>query len=345
MKNNIDPANLHHPADAAAAWLLSFADNPPDEATTARWHRWLDSTPECRSAYARAFAAWQALGDIDETPWLDALAREANAELQQRMQSQRGWRVRRRMLAVAGVVMALLVGAAGWWYALSPTTYATGVGEQRTVQLEDGSRLSLDADTQVQVAYTNDHRRLRLLQGRVACKVAKDMLRPFSVRAANKVVVATGTKFSVELVSDQVRVVLYQGHVAVLDGDSAGALQTVHLAGSQAPADTILSPGHELVMPEHHNSASMTPINTAQSLSWEHGQLHFNDEPLALAVARVNRYSNIRLAVGDTTAAQTRISGVFTVGNTNAFISGVTTIFPLRVVDRDGVPTLETTSQ
>src|SRR3546814_10479709 len=46
-------------------------------------------------------------------------------------------------------------------------------------------------------------------------------LRPFSVAAAGKIVVATGTEFSVELLGRETRVILYEGHVAVLNGSAA----------------------------------------------------------------------------------------------------------------------------
>src|SRR3546814_14684556 len=49
----------------------------------------------------------------------------------------------------------------------------------------------------------------------------KDPLRPFSVAAAGKIVVATGTEFSVELLGRETRVILYEGHVAVLNGSAA----------------------------------------------------------------------------------------------------------------------------
>lgn len=341
MKRPFDPAMPSDPADAAAAWLLRLVEDAPDAETQAAWRRWLDSAPECRSAFARAFDVWQALDSAEAAPWLAAMAREARADLQQR-RLQRAPQRRRWIAAAAVIFLTTIVAGAGWWYATAPVTYATGIGERRVVQLADGSRISLDAATRVEVMYSRDHRRLRLLKGRLACNVARDPLRPFSVAAADKVVVATGTEFSVELVSDQVRVVLYQGHVAVLDADaSAPVPEAVRLQGSAAAADAALLPGRELVVPAHRDGAVVSPVNPAQSLSWERGQLWFDNEPLALAVERVDRYARARIEVGDAAAARIRVSGVFTAGDTDAFISGVTSVFPLRAVIRNGDVVLE----
>src|SRR3546814_19363224 len=64
-------------------------------------------------------------------------------------------------------------------------------------------------------------RQVELLAGRAKFDVAKDPQRPFTVAAGDKLVVAVGTRFSVELIDGQVRVILYEGQVEVRDRNSA----------------------------------------------------------------------------------------------------------------------------
>jgi len=75
--------------------------------------------------------------------------------------------------------------------------------------------------------------------------------------------------------------------------------------------------------------------------AWQRGLLVLRNEPLELAVARVNRYAPHALRVGDSIAAQTRISGVFIAGDTAAFVSGVTAAFALRARRARGATILE----
>lgn len=337
---NYEPfkASPRDPVDAAAAWLLRLCDHEPDEVERAEFVEW-DQAADNHAAFIQALETWHAMDDVANEPWLAELMQEARAARHRHFHRQPP---RRWMLAAACVALVLFVAGGVWWYAASPVTYSTGIGERRVVQLGDGSQISLDADTRVEVAYSRDHRRLRLLQGRVACDVAKDPLRPFSVRARNKVVVATGTEFSVELVSNQVRVVLYEGHVAVLDVDQRSLRpEPVRLAGSPEAADSVLVPGRELVVAARADAATVNRVNPAQSIAWEQGLLYFNNEPLGTAIQRINRYSAAQIAVGSADAARVRVSGVFEAGNTAAFISGVTAVFPIRAVDRKGVETLE----
>jgi transmembrane sensor len=71
-------------------------------------------------------------------------------------------------------------------------------------------------------------------------------------------------------------------------------------------------------------------------VAWEAGQLSFSDEPLGEAVERMNRYSTVRLSVGDETARGIQISGVFNADDTGGFVAGVTGVFPVRSVRTQG---------
>jgi transmembrane sensor len=83
-------------------------------------------------------------------------------------------------------------------------------------------------------------------------------------------------------------------------------------------------------------SAQIVAVDPVRTLSWEGGQLVFLDEPLSSAVERVNRYSTDKLAIGDEVAGRVLISGVFTAGDTPAFVEGVTGVFPVKVRDDGG---------
>jgi transmembrane sensor len=82
------------------------------------------------------------------------------------------------------------------------------------------------------------------------------------------------------------------------------------------------------------STARILPTDAPRSLSWEAGQLNFVNEPLSSAVERMNRYSKQKLVLGDAELATFGINGVFTAGDIDAFIEGVTTFFPVEVQRR-----------
>jgi len=326
--------------EQAAAWCVRLAEGSLTPAVRAEFDGWLAADPENRRAFEEVSRTWQSLEQTHLSPELVAMRRDALENFRRAHAAQWSRNTRRRLFsALAAVVVAVAIGV-GLWVQHSPRTYETGVGERRVVALGDGSSISLDTRTRVDVYYTSQRRELRLVSGRARFQVAKNSLRPFSVTAANKVVVATGTEFSVELLSKQVHVILYQGRVEVLTEQSE-QLQPVRVAregpGSARPAEpVVLLPGRELIAPVDGTVAQVRQIDTARSLLWESGQLTFNEEPLASAVERVNRYTDVPLAVGDEAAAAIRISGTFSAGDTASFVEGVTGVFPVRIQNIDG---------
>jgi len=323
--------------EQAAYWCLSLAEGAllPDD--RAAFDLWL-AEPDNARAFTEAADIWDAVDDVSNRPELIHL-RSAALEAFRRA-NRRQWtrRLGRGWIRSGAVAASLVIAALIAILFYTPThVYRTGVGERQVAMLEDGSKLSLDADTEVHVRMERARRQLDLVRGRAKFDVAKDPLRPFSVMAGDKIVVATGTAFTVEMLERQVHVLLYEGHVAVLDRDShAPVTRTGSRPGSEAAADQMLLPGRELVVPLGAASGTVLAADVPQSLGWEAGQLIFDDEPLTSAVARVNRYSQVKLVVGDPGAAATRVNGVFTAGDTDAFIEAVTALAPVRAVRGDG---------
>ncbi|MGH1559312.1 FecR family protein [Caulobacter segnis] len=211
-------------ADAAAEWCVRLSEGDLTQAEQQDLDAWFAADPVHRELLDDAVTAWRAVDEQASHPGMIALRGEALNDLRRAQRRRWGSRPGRRAAvwsAAAAVVAAVALGGALAWRASLPDVYRTTEGERRIVELADGSRASLDADTVLKVRYDGDRRRLWLEQGRAKFAVAKDPLRPFSVAAGGKLVVATGTTFSVERVADQMRVVLYEGHVAVLDGEGA----------------------------------------------------------------------------------------------------------------------------
>jgi transmembrane sensor len=317
----------------AGGWCLRLAEGELSAEERLRFDAWLDADPANREAFDDAVLVWRGLEAAAASPDLIAIRRAALDSFQRANRERWTRRLSHhwRPAAALAACLAMAVVFAAAWLQLAPKVYETGVGERRVAVLADGSKLSLDAATRVEVRYLRGRRELRLKQGRAKFDVAKDPLRPFSVAAGDKLVVATGTQFSVELLRRQVHVILYEGHVAVLARPSRGAPPApLRLASRNAPADQWLTPGHELVATEDRTDARVAPTDLARALSWEGGQLVFADEPLASAVEQVNRYSQDKLAVGDPAAGAVRINGVFTAGDTAAFVEGVTGVAPVQ---------------
>lgn len=326
-------------AERAAIWAARLADGPLSRDHQAEFETWLEVDPAHGEALREIRGAWEAVEHYAASAEVMALREAALASARRTMGRRAGRGPRMRLIWGIAASLVLLLGAvsAAAWLWLTPRTYETGVGERRVVALSDGSKLSLDADTVVRVSYTHENRKLWLDRGRARFEVAKNPLRPFSVTAGDEVVVATGTAFSVELLQKQVHVVLYEGHVVLMDRRGEGVRRTVAIGPRTVLAEQLLVPGQELIVPARAAPiaaaavpAVVAPSDPARSLSWEGGQMVFEDESLPAVVERMNRYAERPLAIGDAGAAQLKVSGVFRAGDTNALVQGLAAAFGIR---------------
>ncbi len=326
-------------AEEAGEWCRIIAERPlsPEEAEA--FEAWMDADAEHRAAFERATFIWRALDGRAAPPELVAMRMDALSALSGQDDAlvpswwQRPLVRRTGMGALAASIVAAFTFA---FFQPAPQAqavdYATALGERRVVMLDDGSRLSMDAASEVSVAYSKDRRELELKSGRAKFDVAKDPLKPFTVAAGDKLIVATGTSFSVEILNGEVNVTLFEGHVAVLNRATRKPA-VVPANGKLDAADQLLKPGQELSLPAN-GVGKLETIDPAAARSWESGQLSFADEPLAQAVERMNRYSQTTFAIGDAAAGRVQISGVFNSDNVDGFVTDVTDIFPVRTVRR-----------
>jgi transmembrane sensor len=237
---------------------------------------------------------------------------------------------------MAGV--AVLLGVA---WQLSPYGYArgqyrTGIGEQKIVDLEDHSRIALDAATRLRVRFTRDARIVELREGQAQFSVAKDAARPFKVEAGGRTIVAVGTVFTVEYVDQKVNVTMMEGKVTVLPTGAAEP-QSAEAGGREGIS---LIAGEELQVSRDGRTTVTPQADLEAATAWREGKVIIRTQSLGEVVHRMNRYSPQQIRINDQTLAAKRVSGVFETGDTSGFVSAIQRYLPV-VVDQVDSNTVE----
>lgn len=311
--------------EAAAEWHLRLRESPALELSR-EYLTWIADAANAH-AFEAVESGWAAVGDLAATPDLLQLRRGALASAHKA--GERRWFPRKSAwrLVAAATIIAVFASMGIYQYATADTVYQTDVGERRVVALADGSRISMDSDTEVRVRYSEHARTLELDHGRARFDVAHDVTRPFTVTAGSETVVAVGTSFNVERLGSTVLVTLIQGHV-VIKGAVPSPILRIASVAPRAKPPVSLKAGQELVA-EADAKPVISEANLQAATAWESGHLIFKDETLAEAVERVNRYTDTPISV-DPDVASTRISGVFNAGDIGSFVSAVTSYFPIQ---------------
>ena len=268
--------------------------------------------PDNARAFQKVEAMWDAAGALAGNPEMAALTTEAVRAAQGRRRRPSGLLV---PLGVAGAAALAICVVSIAWLQQRPVSYATAIGEQRTVQLDDGSRIVLDTNSVVSVRYTRDNRSVTLTSGQAMFDVEDDPSRPFVVAAGDTRVTALGTRFDVRRSGEGARVILVEGRVAVRQEEARSAQWS-------------LKPGQQVTTSA--DRPRVIAANVPAATSWTVGRLTFENTPISVAVAEVNRYSREPIELRDPRISEIRVSGVFNAGDIDGFVAALTDLYPLR---------------
>lgn len=293
----------------ASEWLVLVQEEPDDQALKRRFEDWLKASPtnvdawkavRHVSAVARAMQPefadhWQPLVEKERA----AAARDAPGRrpvnTRRTTWSRRRWALASTALAIAACLA--LVAASPLLVRLQ-SDHATGTAEQRKLELEDGSEITLAARSAIAVSYEADGRRIRLLAGEAFFNVVPDPRRPFRVMASTVEATVLGTSFDVRLEAHGATIAVAEGTVEV--GSAVrGAPPPERLAAGQAAR----------VSPEGH--VSRIAVASQLIASWRRGQLYLHDRTLGDAVELLRPYYAGSIVLADAALAERRVTGVY----------------------------------
>jgi transmembrane sensor len=216
-------------------------------------------------------------------------------------------------------------------YYLRDTTLATGPAEQKTVELSDGTQVSLNANSLVIVQYDDRVRKVTLASGEALFNVTKHQPRPFVVVIGDRKVIAMGTSFLVrreEPSGSAYAVTLVEGRVAVEPISWPDVLPKITMAGVK-----LLSPGERLRFEGDAAEAKDSP-SLDKLTAWQRGQLIFEDTSLSEAAAEFNRYGSSKIAIDGSAVGRLRVGGVFRIGDPASFAQAMASTYQLRIINR-----------
>lgn len=289
-------------------WLLRLQDAPRDGEVARQFEVWRSRSPAHDRAWARARRSWQLIGAVPlayEHLWNEGQAgahgpaagdgRVSGARRRRRA----GWKEwTAGSVAIAAFAMFLAFAMPAIMLRLE-ADYVTATAESREITLEDGSVVTLGADSAVAARMDHNMRRIILLSGEAFFEVTPDSSRPFVVASGGVDVTAFGTAFNVQLSTVATTVELARGSVGV-SWDRA-ALHD----------DTSLSPGEMVVVDRHTGAMVKNSIAQHDVAAWRNGRLFVNDATIGSVVEQLRRYHPAWISLPDYRLAARRVTGLY----------------------------------
>jgi len=303
----------------ATRWIVRMDSGlAPDAA--AEHEAWVHRSPRHLAAFLRAERAWKQMDRLRRLAPIDRGTADPDLLKKPRQNWLSGWKwaATAVLLVLSGFVAVSIAEHEGG------TTYTTSIGEQKVVDLDDGTHVDLNTNTQIRVHFTEGRRSVTLEFGEAVFTVAHDASRPFEVTAGRIITRAVGTRFSVRLhESEVVEAVVTEGRVLVLREPSllAGAL-------TPKPIGRTLEPGERMLADDR--SAKIYRIGLAAAehrLQWTTGRVTFVGEPLEQVIQELNRYTARPIAIRDSRLRRTPIGGGFDTRNADAYAEDLVKFF------------------
>lgn len=295
----------------AAAWHGRLGARNVSTGTIEEFFAWR-AEPANAEAYRRVEKLWADTGKLTDDP---EIAGALEAAMSRRAGAGRSRGVPHTLLGLAAVGAAAALAIGAWTWQQSRTVFVTGVGEQRVVQLADGSSIRLDTASRIKVRFAEDQRLVYLERGQALFTVAHDRTRPFIVDAGGTRVTAVGTVFDVRRDRATVRVTLVSGAVDVAPEGEGRAVRRM-AAGEQTRVSS--------------NGLATHAVDLEAETSWTDGRIVFRDTPLRQAVSEVNRYLTAKIELDAASLDAVPVNGVFRTGDRDAFVSTASQVFDLQ---------------
>lgn len=293
----------------ALEWFARMRDEKTTADDRRAFQAWLDEDPVHGAALAHAETLWKRFDIV-------------KPELERLRRSQSAFSRRNVILGSAGA----LIGASALYIRNRDdffADYTTGVGERRTVSLDDGSSVELGSYSALSVDLTLMVRQIRLHRGQAFFEVRNDAARPFTVDAAAGTLQALGTRFDVKYVDGLVTVVVSEHTVMV-----RGAFPAMKVEQGWQFSFTRKGPG------------ALTQADLAIAEAWRRDQIIFQDVPLRRVLAEIERYRRGRIVLIGGSLGDVPVTAIFSSKQLDNALQTLADTLPIRIFQAGPLLTL-----
>ncbi|BBG61177.1 FecR family protein [Providencia rustigianii] len=297
----------------AALWFTRVHSQRLSDQQSQQFKAWLQASKAHADAFESIAGIWQ---DFDEMP------RPTSTDITTpKRQFSFFWKPMGHLVAACFIAAVLFLPYSHLPSMLLNNMTLAATDSPKEVTLSDGSRLFLNHNTRIRVAYETQVRQVYLDQGTAYFKVKSNPYRPFIVQADQRRIQVVGTEFEVNKQGQQIAVNVSQGIVTFQ---------------SQKEAKPVfLLAGQSAVSPKVDGQIALRNVNPQDVARWRYGELVFVDKPLSDVLAELKTYSSFNVELSPSTLAARKISGRINLQRPEAFFQALPSLLPVQVVYQD----------
>jgi transmembrane sensor len=291
----------------AMEWLVKLNNPNLADAEIQQFNQWLVESPMHQAAYIRAEQIWAASEKLVSTK-----------PMKSKFVS---WQY-----ALASFFIVLCVFF--YQYSINPTAdyeFYTGIGEQKTFDLADGSTVTLNNQSRLIFSINKNSRKVQLVAGEVLFHVTTDAKRPFDIETHDGMIRVVGTTFSVNRYSKSTLVTVVEGRVA---------LGQKPLAADSFVASQVLIQSQQQTLSAAIKGYGPKQVDVKSELSWREKRLVVRDEALGDVVSYLEKSFPVKFNISSKELSERRITAVLDLSNLDQVLLVLQTSLSIKI-ERD----------
>ena len=344
--------------EEAGAWIVKIDGGNLSASDASQLQQWLSTSDYHRDYLEKLARNWDSMAVMQELAALFPInGVQGKPTIAERLREKLSNWQRPAVWSGTGLATCALVIAL-FLSGQPPNHFATGIGQQASYQLEDGSTINLNTNTEVEIDFSQDRRRIHLLKGEAHFDVAKNPQRPFVVYAGEGMVWAVGTAFNVRYIgslnsnrSDPIiDVTVTEGTVKVYAqvevaapslstnpiDDTSSLSQQAQASEAQAieaqATEALVNAGKTVQYSNHINAIAPAPDTVLeQKLAWQQGSIVFTGQTLEQALTEIARYTSKQLVIIDPAIKDIRVGGHYKTNDIDGLLATLSQGFDLNI--------------
>lgn len=296
-------------AEEAANWRAEM-EEPQSEAQVATFEAWLRADPAHLRAYNEASEIAEVGERLPRAPLVSAPPAAGT----------------RRFNPAFALAAAAILAVGTSWLVQDPSPAFAAISNHgpatRVVSLRDGSIVTLDTGTSMEVALDPVVHHVRMSSGRARFAVRLPQDRPLEVTTEAGKVTAANCVFDVAVIDRDLRVWLISGDAEVAVSNTGGPIVRMHFRRGQA-------------VRLRDGVASAIP-SVPDVTSWPQAHIGFDDTPLAKILTIANRSGLPRISVSDGVIGGLPVTGVLDLRDNRKLARKLAVALDLIVVEKEG---------
>ncbi|MEO9340312.1 FecR domain-containing protein [Mesorhizobium sp. SB112] len=298
--------------EAAVRWIARLHSGTATQADRQAWRKWRATSPAHEKAAVEAERLWSDISDLHVDPATGLVKPGRKPPSVSR---------RAVLTGIGGVAVAGAAGGTLWSSGVFTrilADHATPVASTSLIELPDGSRVTLNARSAIDVAFGPDSRGISLLQGQAFFEIAGGPSRPFEVVAGDVSIRSHAAAFDVTRN-------LPHGGIEI-----AVAVDTARILPPQTPSIDLMA-GEIVAVDGSGRIGTVRAQNAADTGAWRDGIYRANARTLEEVVAALSAWYGGSIVIAGRGLHALRVDAVLDLRDPRGSLDALQGGLPIRV--------------